>query len=363
MPSRLIWSAVQIAAAVALVVVPFGYAITRVHTDVLLGAGCGIAVGVGVGLRGGSAGGAWTGILIGSMVGALIAFLEGALGVGWGAILPPSGPLAIGLIAGLGRPSFSGYRELTRETFIVAGLVTLGLIPALVVRDSSMAPLVAAFPLFATPWTALVIGLLIHRREGWRDARPPRLLVIGALALPAMLGTLFGSGAIREDVGLSGVAAVLWIVFTLILSIVILPVLAFLGGRSAALWLRPRLGVYRRLADYLRVMWVPIGGFAIGYMTIIVLFAGFYGMLERFSPGAFAEAGTGIGDWVSFAFFTALAQDYAAIVAVSTGARMLVGIQLILSVGWALVLFAAVMSSIEPKLSRIARHHAEEDLD
>ena len=53
MPSRLIWLAVRIAAVIAMVVVPFGYAVTGVQTDVLMGAGCGLAVGVGVGLRGG----------------------------------------------------------------------------------------------------------------------------------------------------------------------------------------------------------------------------------------------------------------------------------------------------------------------
>jgi len=55
-----IWLAVRIAVTVILVVVTFGYAITGNHSDVLMGAGCGIAVGVGVGLRGGSRSGLWT---------------------------------------------------------------------------------------------------------------------------------------------------------------------------------------------------------------------------------------------------------------------------------------------------------------
>ena len=59
------WLAIRIAAAVAIVVVPFGYAVTGVRTDVLIGAGCGLAIGVGVGLRGGSRSGPWTGILVG----------------------------------------------------------------------------------------------------------------------------------------------------------------------------------------------------------------------------------------------------------------------------------------------------------
>ena len=360
---RLIALGLRIAAAVALVVVPFGYAVTGNHTDVLLGAGCGVAVGVGVGLRGGSGSRSGTGILIGSLVGVVAAFLAGGLSVGWGIIITPLGPLALGLIGGFDRSSLSGYRNVSRETFILAVLLSLGLIPGLVAGGVDLAPLVAAFPLLAVPWAALLIGLVSRRREGWDNVRPPWLLVVGAAALPVLMGLLFGFGVMQEDIGLSGIAAVLWIVLVITLPLLALPLTAFLVGRAAAVWLGPRLQVYGQLAAYLRVMWVPIGGFAVGYLTIIFLFAGFYGMLERFSPGAFAGAGSGVADWLSFAFFNALAQDYAAVVPVSVGARMLVGLHLILSVGWALVLFAAVMTSIEPKLARIARRQTDEDPD
>ena len=140
-------------------------------------------------------------------------------------------------------------------------------------------------------------------------------------------------------------------------AMVVVPIAAFLAARTAAVWLQPRLEVYRQLAEYLSVMWIPIGGFAIGYLAIIVVFAGFAGMLARFSPGAFAGADdAGIGEWIAFAFFRALAQDYPGIVPVSPAAWLLVGVQVILAVGWALVVFAAVMSSIQPRLERIARH-------
>ena len=357
--SRALW----IAAAIALVVVTFGYAITGHHTDVLLGAGFAVAVGVGVGLRGGSGSHPWTGILIGTVIGVVAAYLTGALSVGFGVILPPLLPLAVGLIDGLGRSSLHGYRDVMRETFIVAVLLSLGFVPALLVGDFDLAPFLAAFPLLAMPWTALLVGLVSRRREGWEDARPPLLLVLGALVLPVLLGLAFGLGVIREDVGLTGAAAVVWNVLMIIISIVAIPLVAFLLGRTAATWLRPRLEVYGQLAAYLRVMWVPIGGFAIGYMTIIFLFAGFYGTVERFGPGSFAGAGGGFSDWLSFAFFTALGQDYAAVTPVSASARALVGTHLILSAGWALVLFAAVMSSIGPKLNPIARHLAEDGGD
>jgi len=75
------------------------------------------------------------------------------------------------------------------------------------------------------------------------------------------------------------------------------------------------------------------------------------------------EAGSGITDWLSFAFFAALGQDFLTMAPSSVGARLLVGLHLIFSAGWAVVLFAAVMSSIGPKLDRIARRHAEEPGD
>ncbi len=361
--SPAVWLAARIAAAIALVVATFGYALTGNHTDVLLGAGFAVAVGVGVGLRGGSGSHPWTGILIGSAVGVVAAYLSGALSVGWGIILPPLLPLAVGLIDGLGPSRLSGYRDVIRETFILAVLLSLGFIPALVVGDFDQAPLLAVFTLVAMPWTALLIGLLSRRREGWDGAPPPRLLVLGAVALPVLMGLLFGFGVIQEDDGFTGAMAVLWIVLTIILSILVIPLAAFLAGRAAANWLRPRLEVYGQLAAYLRVMWVPIGGFAVGYLTIIFLFAGFYGTLERVAPGSFVGAGTGITDWLSFAFFTALGQDFTALSPVSLGGRVLVGAHLILSAGWALVLFAAVMSSIGPKLDRIARHLADDGRD
>ena len=206
-------------------------------------------------------------------------------------------------------------------------------------------------------------GVLSHRREGWRDTRPPPLLVLGAVAVPVLLAIGIASGFTEEGRGLSGIYLILLIALMVADTLVALPAAVFLLGRTAITWLQPRLRVYGYLADYLHVMWVPIGAFAVGDLTIIVLFAGFYGTLERFQPGAFAGAGAGITEWLSFAFFTALGQDFTTTAPVTVGARVLVGVNLILSAGWAVVLFAAVMSSIGPRLDRIARRHAEESGD
>ena len=363
--ARSIWLVLRIAAAATLVVVPFGYAITGAHADVLLGAGYGIAVGAGVGLRGGWGRGPWTGILIGSIVGVAAVLIDSILPYdGWAFLILPVLALAVGLIDGIGRSSLSGYRDVRREVLTLAVLLSLGLCPSVLVSQPFPEGVREAFfamllPVVVVPWTTMLIGVLCQHREGWRDARPPRLLFLGAVALPVVLVVLLALGVADEG-------ATIWDIATLVpLALLVLPAAAFLLGRTAITWLRPRLQVYGQLADYLRVMWVPIGGFAIGYLTIIVLFAGFYGMLGRFSPAGFdgAAEGAGITDWLSFSFFTALGQDFIAVVPASVGARVLVGAHLILSAGWAVVLFAAVMSSIGPKLNRIARRLGEEGDD
>ena len=365
MPKRLIWLTVRIAAGIAIVVVPFGYAVTGVQADVLIGAGCGLAIGVGVGLRGGSAGGPWTGILAGSIIGISAALIAGAVPLdGWGLLILPILALAVGLIDGFSGSSLSGYRDMVRETFILSVLFALGLLPATMAlgRTSVIILVVSLMPIICVPAVALVAGMLSRRREGWRDARPPWLLLVGAVVL-FVVGTLVMADELRIG-GVSQIGVILINVLFTSLLLLALPAAAFLLGRTAITWLQPRLRVYSHLAQYLRVMWVPIGGFAVGYLTIIVLFSGFYGMLGHFRPGAFAAAdagaSAGIADWFSFAFFTALGQDFTTVAPVSVSARVLVGAHLILSAGWALVLFAAVMSSIGPKLDRIARRHAEE---
>ena len=347
---HVVWRSAQAAAGILVVVVPFGYAITPVHDSVMMAAGAGFAVGVGLSLRMGDHGGRPAGILIGSVVGVIIAFLAGLLprGAGFLFVIGPSLPFTVGLCDGLGASRTQGYRDAALESVTIAALLGLGLLPAPVRWGAIM------IALACVPTTALVAGFFSHDREGRRHGRPPVLLIVAVLA---EMGIAAGVGMLEG----SNLETTLLLLPTMLL---LLPAAAFLSARAAAAWLRPRLQVYLQLAEYLRVMWIPIGGFAAGYMAIVLVFAGFCGMLERFSPGSFAGAAdAGIGDWISFSFFSALAQNYTGITPVSVAAGMLVGARLVISVGWALVVFAAVMSAIQPQLERIARRNAPRDAD
>ena len=349
---HVVWQAVRVAVGIAIVVVPFGYAITDEHNHILMGAGCGLAIGVGLSLRMGVRNGLSVGILIGSVLGMVMVLIAGAqdFAYGPGIYIPPVLGLGVGLIDGLGTTRFQTYREASLESLMMCVLLAFGVLPAL-----GLLGLIV--PLALMPTMALIAGFFSRNLDGRRYSRPPVLLIIGTFALYAAL--IIGDWQFN-DAGPPLYGVVLFVS----VSQLGIPIAFFLFGRAIAVWMQPRLRVYVQLADYLRVMWVPIGGFAIGYLIIIILFAGFYGTLERFIPSSFTGGNdTGIVDWVAFSFFRALTRDYTAIVPVSPAAWALVGAQMILSVGWALVVFAAVMSSIQPQLERIARRNSERDGD
>lgn len=337
-----IWQSVQVAVAVAIVVVPFGYAITGVHRDVLIAVSCGFAIAVGLSLRMGQRGGRSTGILIGSTIGILAALAAGVT-TGMSGIFfiapPVLVPLALGLIDGLGPSRLSGYRETSIAALTVTALLGVGLLPGFGVFVLAL--------LLHVPQNALIAGYFNRNLEGQRYSRPPLWLLLVFLAAMVIIGAI-------------GVWESGWLQTVLVIPLLLISTAVFLSARSCAIWMRPRLNVYVQLVEYLRVMWIPIGGFGAGYLVIVIAFAGFSGMLERFSPGSFAGAAdAGIGDWMSFSFFSALGQDYTGITPVTAPARVVVGARLVLSVGWLLVVFAAVMSAIQPQLERIARRNTQ----
>ena len=276
--ARVTWRSLQVAAVIAVVVVPFGYAITDVRDDVLMGAFAGLIVGIGLNLRMGARNGRSVGILIGSSVGVAGALIAGLVPENpWGTFVTPVLALSIGLTDGLGETRIRGYREALLEASLVSGLLGAGLlfVPGGVVGAVGCALMIAP--------NALYVGFFNRNHDGRRFSRPP-------------IGLLFALVVV--------VAAITWLVMhetephrslevsllSALSAVVAIPILVFLGARTFAIWVQPRLRLYVQLADYLRVMWVPIGGFAVGYLAIIVVFAGFFGMLGRFVPGSFSGA-------------------------------------------------------------------------
>ncbi len=347
--ARVTWRSLQVAAAIAVVVVPFGYAVTGANVDVLMGTVAGLTVGIGLNLRMGARNGRSVGILIGAAVGIATALIAGLIpGNPWGTLVTPVLALSIGLTDGLGETRIRGYRVAILEATLVSALLGAGLllVPGGVVG-------VLGCVLMIGP-NGLYVGFFNRNHEGRRFARPPIGLLFAWVVVLALITYLVMHETEPHralDVSLLSALG----------AVVAIPILVFLGARTFAIWVQPRLRLYVQLADYLRVMWVPIGGFAVGYLAIIVIFSGFFGMLERFVPGSFSGAAdAGVLDWISFSFYSAIADPSSAIRAASGFARFLVGTQLVFSIGWALVVFAAVMSAIQPQLDAISRRRAQD---
>ncbi|MYG18182.1 MAG: hypothetical protein F4208_01125, partial [Gemmatimonadales bacterium] len=205
MVPRLIWLAVRIAAAVAVIVVPIGYATVGSDAGVAVGAGCGLAIGAAVGLSGNRGPRPWTGILVGALVG-IGAVFASTVAVTSGAIaMSPVLALGVGLIHGedlldeVGGTSFSGYRDALRETVFVSVLLALGLLPAIYALSE---PSLFVDIFLFVPWVALSAGLLSHRAAGWRDTRPPWLLVLAPVTTVGYEGGASVVGLMAADPGL-----------------------------------------------------------------------------------------------------------------------------------------------------------------
>lgn len=346
---RVTWRSLQVAAAITVVVVPFGYAITDLRDDVLMGAFAGLIVGIGLNLRMGAQNGRSVGILIGATVGMTGALIAGLVPENpWGTFVTPVLALSIGLTDGLGETRIRGYREALLEATLVSALLGAGLlfVPGGVVGVLGCAVMIGP--------NALYVGFFNKNHEGRRFSRPPIGLLFAWVTVFALITYLVMHETEPHrslDVGLLSALS----------AVVVIPIAIFLAARTFAIWVQPRLRLYVQLADYLRVMWVPIGGFAVGYLAIIVIFAGFFGMLERFVPGSFSGAGdASVLSWIAFSFYSAIADPSSAIRAASGIARFLVGTQLVFSIGWALVVFAAVMSAIQPQLDAISRRRTRD---
>jgi CBS domain containing-hemolysin-like protein len=104
-------------------------------------------------------------------------------------------------------------------------------------------------------------------------------------------------------------------------------------------------GSARATFQLLRQLGRTLSAFAAGYITIVILFATFYGAIWRFQ-GSVALAGIPKNpDFAVFLYFslvTATTIGYGDIIPQSLAARTVTGIESLVCLGWTLVVFAAL---------------------
>lgn len=350
----------SIAASVLVLVVvsPVAYMLVpqsngRELEDLLTSVIAALAVTAGVMVRRRSPEGTWVAALLGVSTGLLMAVVIGSTNArGFGVLIPPTAGLALGLLDGIGERPLQGFKEPVGYGVVFGILISLGLIQ----RQGSTVWLVGAV-------IGAVIGVFLGMRRdpdlGWRGGlrRPPWPFALMVLALLALFTSEirgeFEDGRSRTVFFGAGWPEAL--LQTVVMQVLI-PVLFLTLGIAIARWLRPRLAVYGELVDYLRVMYVPIGAFSLGSAFIVMVFAGIYGSLFRMSADHFVPMAQdpSASDWVFFAIYTSVAADFSAIAPRSTLAHLTVAGQVLIGIGWAVVMFAAVMTLMQPRLARLS---------
>lgn len=361
---RRVGEGLGLALAITLLVVPVVFAMSSGTTrqtqieDLLTAWIPALVLGLGTWWRLGRRSGLSLGLILGGATGLMLSCVLGLTPMrGFGVLLPPTIGLVMGLLDGVGRARFDGFREGITVAIPIALAAGLGLIA----RQGVTVVLPAAF-------IGLVVGTLLGMRRdptlGWRGGvrRPPWWLAATVLLLCVAMYALLLYEMRRGQSGslVGGRPALSALVFVLF-SLFVLPLVGFHVGAVFARWLRPRLEVLSELVAYLRAMYVPIGAFSLGYSVILIVFAGLYGSLYRLDGAHFGtpEPAPGRADWLFFALYSAVGTTHSPLRPDSDLAHGLVAGQSIVGVGWAVVVFAAVMSHLQPRLAKISRRSQE----
>lgn len=178
-----------------------------------------------------------------------------------------------------------------------------------------------------------------------------RVTRLGAWAAAIAWGALSGATPYFRDGMGAGIPAWSWAIAGALLGSAAMP-----AGWSLGRGVSPVIAVFDEISPYLVEMTRPLAAFAAGFLTLTVVFAGFYGTLWRIEPAsAFQHLPDtpGIWDFVEFSLMTATTAN-TPVVATSPLARLLVGVEVVLGTGWLIVVFGALSVHLAPRLEEIA---------
>ncbi len=187
------------------------------------------------------------------------------------------------------------------------------------------------------------------------SSRTESNLRVAALALGAGLGFSAGLYFAKAEEH-----ATLWLKLLFLLAGTLAGLAAALAGRGLGLRFRPSVIFFDQLWPYLTEMAIPLAAFAVGYFCLTLAFAGFYGAIWRLDAAAFrglthvvTEGAPQFWDFVYFSLMTASTAN-TEVSAVSRSAQALVAVEVIVGLGWLIVVFGALSAHLAPRLEAIA---------
>jgi hypothetical protein len=121
--------------------------------------------------------------------------------------------------------------------------------------------------------------------------------------------------------------------------------------------LNPTIIVAGNVIPYLREMVVPTIAFVMGYLLIVFLFANFYWFMWLRNAASFNHVppSASLGSFLYFSLVTMATVGYGDITPNSTLARTVVGIEILVGLGWVTLVFAAVIAYLQPRFKQITK--------
>jgi hypothetical protein len=157
-------------------------------------------------------------------------------------------------------------------------------------------------------------------------------------------------------------------------ALLMVPLVAIVGAGTAAGYvvggltgrlIRPAFESLLHSARYFRPLVWPSIGFAIGYLSMAVIFAGYYAALNLADDNAFKIEPDGatatLGDFVYYSVMTQLTLENYKIQPLARSAKMAVVAHGLLTVGWNLLFFAAMTAYVQRFWARIDQADERED--
>ncbi len=125
--------------------------------------------------------------------------------------------------------------------------------------------------------------------------------------------------------------------------------------------LAPMVMVFGRAWPLLRLMLIPVAGFALGYLATVAVFGGLYASLNRAQPsGSFQYVSGNASAWefVFFSMMTITTLGYSPIIPTSPAAQLLTFVEAFIGAAWWSVVIAVFLALLAPQFERVARNDA-----
>ncbi|MDQ2745378.1 MAG: hypothetical protein M3Z66_24205 [Chloroflexota bacterium] len=121
-------------------------------------------------------------------------------------------------------------------------------------------------------------------------------------------------------------------------------------------WIIPFVRAFARIGPYLRPMYQPVSGFAIAYLAVMFLFAGYYAFMFRIHPGSTftgVPPKAGIWDFMYLSVTTIFPLGYSSIRPATVATEVIASAEAIVGTAMLVVVFAALVAYLTPRFEKV----------